>query len=364
MTTVRELHEQAMTFAQNALVLRERGKHAEAIELARQATALEVKAASVLEKTREDEPTRSILYQSAASLALQSEQLELAERLIADGLSGFPQPRLRHELKALLDRVDFQLHLREQGSMLSGDRFLIVLKGRAVGEGSVAYSEVHKRMEAGISLLKRASLRLQNQPYQPQGKAPTSLNLFEPVLHAPRAGSFSIEIELAMKDASTRSLFTSSDKIIADVVTSVGMVQRDEYDNLRSRIPDEPYFNHFCAMARELAPDGANVSMVDISGAGEEVAFTRTRSDINRSPATTNEQSRVIQSEHVGTLVRGNSYRKSTIGLQDDDGQMREVLVREGLDELVRNYFGVRVRITVTGQGKNATLDSLDEADL
>ena len=46
-----------------------------------------------------NEPTRSILYRSSAALAQNSLQYDLAERLIANGLAGFPPYEIKEELK-------------------------------------------------------------------------------------------------------------------------------------------------------------------------------------------------------------------------------------------------------------------------
>jgi hypothetical protein len=68
MSTVRELHDKAMHLAQLALLARQQGKLEEAKDLARQACVLETKAADMIPEDEDSEPTRSILYQSAASL--------------------------------------------------------------------------------------------------------------------------------------------------------------------------------------------------------------------------------------------------------------------------------------------------------
>ena len=104
MSTVRELHNQAMALAQQALVARETGALAEAEEFARQALLFEARAAERLANTHKSEPTRSILYRSAAALACQSNDFAMALRLATEGLAGYPPPRIEQELNDLLEQ--------------------------------------------------------------------------------------------------------------------------------------------------------------------------------------------------------------------------------------------------------------------
>jgi hypothetical protein len=105
MNTVRELHDQAMRLAQQALVARESGDLARAEVLARQALPLEIQAAERIAKVPANEPTRAILYRSAASLAYQCQDFAAAQRLVAEGLAGSPPPRVEQELKDLAEMI-------------------------------------------------------------------------------------------------------------------------------------------------------------------------------------------------------------------------------------------------------------------
>lgn len=105
MNTVRDLHNQAMALAQRAFLAREAEHGADAARLASEALAFEREAAGRLDKTPTSEPTRSILYRSAATLARQAGDLAQAQRLVAEGLAGYPPPRVEQELKDLLEEI-------------------------------------------------------------------------------------------------------------------------------------------------------------------------------------------------------------------------------------------------------------------
>ena len=82
--TVRSLHHEAMAaYSQEDFAT---------------AARLEAEAARMIEPLPESEPTRGILFVSAASIALRVPDFALAESLAADGLKGFPQERDRKDL--------------------------------------------------------------------------------------------------------------------------------------------------------------------------------------------------------------------------------------------------------------------------
>ena len=101
MSKFEQLHEQAVDIAEEAVAAHRKGDAESAKALFLQALELEVQAASAFPATAESEPTRSILYRSAAALACHAKEYDRAEQLIACGLSGYPPMEIKAELKAL-----------------------------------------------------------------------------------------------------------------------------------------------------------------------------------------------------------------------------------------------------------------------
>lgn len=118
MSQVRELHDKAMDLAEKASVAKLSGDLEQADALLRQAYENELEAARLLEDTSSPEPTRSILFRSAASLAIDCNALREAEKLIAIGLSGNPPSDIADELRDLFERVNFHRHLDLRGITL------------------------------------------------------------------------------------------------------------------------------------------------------------------------------------------------------------------------------------------------------
>lgn len=101
-------HDKAMNLSQDALVLQLTGQTG-FVNLYAEAFEYEQKAALFYLDMLDKEPTRSVLCQSAASLAIKCQKFTDAERLIEIGLSGNPPKMIETELKALKEQIKMQL---------------------------------------------------------------------------------------------------------------------------------------------------------------------------------------------------------------------------------------------------------------
>ena len=99
---ISSLHETAMAFAEQALMSPDSLR---AGTLFRSAFEHERQAAELLEDTFDYEPTRSVLYRSAATLARDCQDYGEAKRLIQKGLMGRLTEDIAEELKELLELV-------------------------------------------------------------------------------------------------------------------------------------------------------------------------------------------------------------------------------------------------------------------
>jgi len=99
-TEATSLHNTAMELAQQAVLTQDRDPD-RARGLFRAALEKERIAAEIWESVFNLEPTRSILYRSAAALARDCQDYDEAERLIAKGLAGHPSAFVAQELEEL-----------------------------------------------------------------------------------------------------------------------------------------------------------------------------------------------------------------------------------------------------------------------
>ena len=73
----------------------------------------EREAAYAAHRLQVGEPTESVLYRSAASLAYTIKDYREAERLICMGLAGEPPEEIADELRSLYDTVNLEKSLRQ-----------------------------------------------------------------------------------------------------------------------------------------------------------------------------------------------------------------------------------------------------------
>ncbi|TAE59640.1 MAG: hypothetical protein EAZ76_05220 [Nostocales cyanobacterium] len=115
MSQIQELHKQAMDLAEMAQVAKLRNNSDLAAQLSRQAFEKERLAAELIVNDLTAEPTRSILYHSAATLAIDCGEIHSAERLIAVALSGNPPTEIAEELKDLFVQINIHKYFARRG---------------------------------------------------------------------------------------------------------------------------------------------------------------------------------------------------------------------------------------------------------
>ena len=106
MSRAREIHRLAMDKLHSAEQALERGESGVYISLLTQALEYETEAAFLLRDKINAEPTRSVLFRSAATLAVRCENYKQAERLIFTALAGDPPAGIRSELLNVLSQTD------------------------------------------------------------------------------------------------------------------------------------------------------------------------------------------------------------------------------------------------------------------
>ncbi len=110
MTTLRDLHREAMAFAEQGDLAKRINHVNEAQTLYRRALELEKQAALELRDDYSEEPSRSVLFRSAATLAFDVGEWREAEKLVAMGLSGEPPHAIAEELHDVMDQISAIRH--------------------------------------------------------------------------------------------------------------------------------------------------------------------------------------------------------------------------------------------------------------
>ena len=110
---IQEQHSQAMELAEQADFLKMQGKTDEAVSLYKQSFLKEREAAYQAKEQQIGEPTESVLFRSAASLAYELKDYRESERLICMGLAGNPPIDIANELRDLYDQVNLERNLEQ-----------------------------------------------------------------------------------------------------------------------------------------------------------------------------------------------------------------------------------------------------------
>lgn len=362
MTSVRELHNEAMRLAQLALVARQHGEYDRAQEIARQAYDCERKAAHLVPEGESSEPTRSILFRSAASLAYQCKELSAAQRLIAKGLSGYPPHQTERELKELYEQVTFELDLQLQSKKVENDKLDIRLRGKGVGFGAILYDEFIERIQAARRLIDRTVQRLMHRDYQKSGPIAGKFKAFVPLLYTPKPGSFAITLKLGRAENKQLPLFINASDVIEEIMLGMELISTGKEEDLREHIGQDAYYQQFLSLTRNrVAPDGEQISLIQFISTDKHVVFTRPRKEIPMVAKAPDQDDKEEKPEFVhikGVLDYAKSRRKDEIGLTAEDGEEYIVLVDEGMDDLVMSYW--KQHVIISGYQKGKTIRFTD----
>jgi len=191
------IHNQAMNFAEEAYLAKIRGDFAAYIELSKKAYSFEKEAANIFLLQFDLEPSRSILYRSAATLALDCGETREAEKLISSALMGNPPEDIAEELRDLLETVHFNRHLDLKGVVLEQDECQFSIVGDAIGLGIALTDKFIERVQVFEKILYRTAERKLGRTFREKGKVPKLIADNYPVfMTIPRAASFAVSFKL------------------------------------------------------------------------------------------------------------------------------------------------------------------------
>jgi len=238
--TIQELHVKAIEKADVAFIKKFNGLLDEANSLFKEALEFEKAAAYSAKEQNVGEPTISVLFKSAAALALNLNDFSEAEKLICLSLYGQPPFEIAEELRNLLEDVYFQRHLQLQGISLNSSEFQLVIAGRGIGYGMAKSDLIFDRINTLEKLTFRTVERKLGNKFRASGDVSKRIKMsFQPYLSVPRAASFAFTIRLGgFTQQMKMEGFDNSTEIIEDIVNNIGLVNNADFETLKSKIPD------------------------------------------------------------------------------------------------------------------------------
>ncbi len=371
MSTVRDLHNQAMDLVERAILERIRGNMDVNAQLHKEALELELAAIAEMDKYGETaEPTWSVLHRSAGWMAFNSNQYRRAEQIASKALAGEPHPEIAEELRELLEQTNFHRHLELNGAELGVGEIQLSLVGHSVASGMMILSDLVGRMDSFQKLVYRIAQRRVHGEYK--SHIPKNIQRgYRVFTGVPRVGSFAIALRLAHPHEQPSSAkMPGTDEIINEFMDLMDLVNSSRVEAIQERIPDPKYLDNFFGLAKKIAPDGGRVRQVSFTSLtlGEQRAVAVTRladniigpsSDIRTVPNIPIEE----QHSLIGTL-QGADVTQRTGGLVkivDDHGKTHNVRVPKRLvHNIVRPMWGSRVVIAHTRRGNRMVLEDIN----
>jgi len=370
MIELNTLHNQSMDIAEKAFLLQQKGEDLLATESFEAAFQLEKEAALLLLGDYEAEPTRSILFRSAASLAMNAGDFREAEKMIANGLAGNPPLEIAEELRDLYEQVTFERHMVLKGVSLLANEFQLSFNGKETGLGIIKKEEYTDRVDAIEALAIRTVERISKLPFRESGPASRDLKeKYSMYTSIPRAASYAVTISIGQPVLQS-AMFDESvhDKIIDEIFEGMEMVNQSKENELRNKIKDEAYFKNFLALSKKIAPDGEDVNLVGftafINGKERKLPFKRTRKNISISLAeNSNWEDDNEAAYNIREITGKLSYAdgdNNRIRITESNGKAHLVMVPQGLmNDIVKPYWDDLVTLSVRKKGRFFLLDDI-----
>lgn len=344
-----ELHREAMGLSAQSFLARMQGQDDVANNLIQEAFEKERRVAVSVADQYDLEPTRSVLFRSAASLALECKEYREAERLLSFGLSGSPPEDIANEMRDLLEQVYFSRHLQVKDIELTTNEFQLSLVGGSVGHGFAPSKEVATRVQSVENLVFRTGQRKRGTSFSSSRKSlgKQAREEIEPYLTVPRAASYAITFRIGVQ-LSIDGLGLS-EQIIDEIFHGITLINESNFDELRTVIQDNDYYQNFVGLVKNIAPDGQRVKMVGFTsqkgGNEQQVMLSTPRSEIIETPIDTDNDDGSGEGERIE--IRGflkfadsNRTRQGLIKIITDDFRTEQVYVSLALmSDVVRPLY-------------------------
>ena len=372
-------HQKAMDLAEKAFFLKRRGQVSAAIDLFSEAFVLESQIALTLEAISENEPSRSVFFRSAASLALRAEKFGDAEKMVAEALRGFPQISIRNELLDILDEITFHRHLELKGIILDDTNVSMNLSGPIIANGIAPTDELFGKVESFKSILRRTNERMQKVPFDGKGNNNKKVKRFKTYIEALVPGSFTVLLRFGEVDRQIEWTGDEPDpkKVIEEVASCIELITTtDDIEQLRRKIPDHDYLQNFIGLAKQIAPDGKYIKTIGFNfktdGKIKPIALRKIKEEINQQfpidKDLIHEISKNNEMEYRGKLQAADSIRVvngyKTIKLEVENNKKGiTILVPQALmKDVVQPYYEENVIIKARIDEKNQVI--LEEISL
>ncbi len=254
-----DTHDEAMAIVNEARAAERAGDKSRSLELLRAAYRREQVAACSLEPVPESEPTRTVLFRSAASLAFQAEDYQEACSLAFDGLTGNSPQEYSAELLEIASYAKFRLQLISQNLHVPSAEITLILRGPHVSIGLAPAKQttlILRRIETLLRM--RVGDFFKNQAKAAGLEWPVeSTKLFDVFMRRVAAEEFAVAFQVGLHEQLSFGAASPDSQIIADFMRDLQVVINRGHSGAK---PDK-----FSARVLKLEPDGKEVTSIEIT---------------------------------------------------------------------------------------------------
>jgi hypothetical protein len=255
-----DLHDRAMALVDKAREHERSGDSIGHLRLLREAYQLEEKAARFLEPIPDSEPTRSVLFRSASSLAFQAEDYQEACNLAFDGLTGHSPREYASELLDIANDAKFRLTLIGQKLRIVKSEITLIVRGPRVAIGLAPAKQTTLMLRRIENLLRS---RVEDFLKRGIGAGefdwpPESPKLFEVFIRPLATEEFAVAFRLGLSE----QLHLFGSVSLGDRI--VGEFMRDLAASVEEVISPANQ-DRFTRGVLKLEPDGREVTSIEIS---------------------------------------------------------------------------------------------------
>lgn len=370
-------HRRAMELVDAAFLARRSGDSQKEREYNLQALEEERQAANAIAEFHELEPSRSVLYRSAATLAYRCDKLREAERLAACALSGKnAPPEIVQEVRELMEDINCQRHHESHGIELQPNELYFRMAGPAIGHGFAQVNLVKFHVDRISKLLYQTMSRVLG--VQSKESMPKSISNAQSIfVSVPVAGSYGINFRIGTMQHSLPGIDQSvpglelSGRVIDEFLTCIEFVNTRDVDGLRGQILDANYSQKFLSLSKEIAPDGDAIHSVEfaahLSDTKRIVTFATPRAMLKQLEINDSEMPNEDQVEIRGVLLQADAKKQKTGSIQVVDSSKKHHTIRvsrDSMGELVQEMFETHVDVTARKVGKSLELIRIDQKNL
>ncbi len=346
------LHREASELANKARIAQFNGDESAFLQLTQQAFQRESESAKLI---REDPSHHmfAILHRSAATLAYRCGEHESAEELILEGMRQIRNEGMREDLYSLLDRVRLAVKYGQHVDQLENEELVMTLQGIEANRGLIDPSMLSKRILKFSTLVRNTIGKINSYTFRNRRKVDREYRVLATL---PSFGSYRIGMTVTHVGPNRFPGISYFDGVRLKVMENLKLLNGGDIVRLQKDLNDDRYLQNLVGLAKELAPDGENITAVgiesEIEGERKSILLDSTRDDLNEMVLPLDDE--LVADEYritddrdtaVGVLQFADAT-KNTVKLLTDDGKWWQIVVPEGLaEDVVKPYFGDRVQV-------------------